>query len=167
MKIFLLMAIMCFSAAAHADIYKCTDDAGQPAFADGKTKISYKGCILILHDDLPPPRRNSGNIKTVSARASTPSDFPRVDRQTQYQRDDKRKQILVSELESELNALQDAKKTYAEGLPTLTQATGRDASSKVSTSSNNFDEKTQRLQADVSSHEKNIQLLQKELNALR
>lgn len=108
------LSLLAASNLAHADIYKCADETGQVAFADAKTKSGYSSCKLVLRDEsnpapMPAASRPSGMKAINYTRSATPADFPKVDRQTQTLRDDKRKQILLSELESEQKALQDAK----------------------------------------------------------
>lgn len=77
-----------------------------------------------------PADKSSSSTSTPS-----PSDFPHVDKQVQSQRDDKRKEILLSELETEQKALMSAKN---QGKP-----------------------------AEADLHEKNIELLKKEVGALK
>lgn len=108
------LILLAATSAAYADIYKCADETGQVAFADAKTKSGYSSCKLVLRDEsnpapTPAAARPSGMKSINYTRSATPADFPKVDRQTQTLRDDKRKQILLSELESEQKALQDAK----------------------------------------------------------
>ena len=152
-KILLLMiSVVCFSIPlfAYADIYKSTDSEGNITYSNmpnkGAVKLDIEGFA----------GSNNKAERTNRAKTPTPVNFPRVDSQTQNQRDDKRKQILASELEIEQKALQDAKKAYAENAPPFS----RDATGKT-------DEKSQRLQSEVDSHEKNVQLLQKELASLK
>lgn len=159
------------SFAAHADIYKCVGDSGIPAFVDGKTKAAsnYKNCVLFIHDD-----SASGNAgapagnkagRQGQTKTATPTDFPRVDRQTQGQRDGVRKDILKQELEAENQALEEAKKAYAEGESNPEMFTGADG--KRFRNVPKFQEKMQKLQSDVNTHEKNIELLQKELGSTK
>jgi hypothetical protein len=122
-----LYALM-FSAHTFADIYKCTGDGGAPTFVDSNTKANYKNCRLIMREN----RTQSASSKQTTA---TPNNFPKVDKQTQSQRDDKRKEILLSELDTEQKALTSAR--------------------------------SQRAMTDVDMHQKNIQLLQKEISALK
>jgi len=118
------------------------------------SNVPNKGAVKLDIEGF--PSTSNKTERSTRAKTPTPVNFPRVDSQTQNQRDDKRKQILISELETEQKALQDAKKAYAESAPPFS----RDTSGKT-------DEKIQRLQADVDAHEKNVQLLQKELASLR
>jgi len=152
----LLISVFCIHAPifAHADIYKTVDSEGNIMYSN----VPNKGAVKLDIEGFPSGNNSANNKAERINRAKTPTpiNFPRVDSQTQTQRDDKRKQILISELEIEQKALQDAKKAYAGSAPPFS----RDTSGKV-------DEKTQRLQADVDTHEKNVQLLQKELASLK
>lgn len=109
-------------------IYKCIGDGGAPTFFDGNTKVNYKNCQLIIRDNA----TQSAFSKQTTAK---PSYFTKVDKQTQHLRDDKRKEILLSELDAEQKALETAK--------------------------------NQGAKSDIEMHQKNIQLLQKEVNALK
>jgi hypothetical protein len=154
------------SAVSYADIYKCADDTGQVAFADAKTKSGYNSCKLVMRDESASVQNSGSNQRATGmklanyTRAASPADFPKVDRQTQNARDDKRKQILLSELESEQKALQDAKKIYVDNSLPVGNLSGNVGSVKL-------DDKMQRLLTELDSHEKNIQLIQKEIAALR
>ncbi|MBA3696953.1 MAG: DUF4124 domain-containing protein, partial [Methylotenera sp.] len=105
---------------------------------------------------------------SANKRTSTPESFPKVNKQTQNLRDDKRKSILQSELEAEKAAFEEAKKDYAEGESNPEVYQKKNANGSTSTFRNvpKFEEKMKNLQADVDSHQKNIELLQKELDAL-
>jgi hypothetical protein len=128
MIVALCLYALIFSGHAFADIYKCTGDGGAPTFVDGSTKANYKNCLIIMRD-------NGTKTPANKQQNPTPNSFPRVDKQTQNQRDDKRKQILLSELDSEQKAFESAK--------------------------------SQGLSSEVEMHQKNIQLLQKEVGALK
>ncbi len=173
MKKFLLVSglvLASLSLTAHAAIYKCVGDSGIPAFVDGKTKTesNYKNCVLFIRDDAASGRSgNSGSGRAgrqSQPKTATPADFPRVDRQTQEQRDDTRKEILKQELEAERQALEDAKKAYAEGESNPEMFTS--ANGKRFRNVPKFQEKMQKLQSDIDAHQKNIELLQKELDSI-
>lgn len=145
--------------SAQADIYKCVGESGHAAFADAKTKAAYKDCTLIMRD-------GSGSAsRPARSTTPTPPSFPRVDQQTQKQRDDKRRQILEDELASERKALDDARKNYAEGESSPETYRGQDG--KVFRNVPKFEAKMQKLQDDIDLHEKNVQLLEKELDSLK
>ena len=129
----ILSCVLCtyitlFSASALADIYKCTGNGGAPTFVDGNTKANYKNCQLIMRD-------NGTKAAPSNSKSPSPSNFPKVDKQTQNLRDDKRKEILLSELSTEQKTLETAK--------------------------------NQQAQAEIALHTKNIELLQKEISALK
>jgi len=142
---------------AYAEIYKHIDADGHTTYSN----IKNKGATRL---DVDPAANSIGRVPATK-RTATPDSFPRVDKNTQYARDGKRRDILQAELESEQAALAQALKAYAEGesnpevFITPTGATFRNVAK--------FQEKMQRLQADVDNHQKNIELLQKELNALK
>jgi hypothetical protein len=168
------LIVSCLSISAHADIYKCTGDSGIPAFVDAKTKAgsNYKNCVLFIRDDSASGNSNASpkaEQRKNRTRTATPADFPRVDDKTQNQRDDKRKEILQQELETEKQALEDAKtaKTEGESNPEIYHKKGADGKTQTFRNVPKFQEKIQRLQSDVDAHEQNVELLQKELNSLK
>jgi hypothetical protein len=161
----LILSLISFSA--YADIYKCTGDSGIPAFVDGKTKTgsNYKNCVLFIRDEsISSPSRSPDQANRPS-RTQTPSDFPRVDSQTQNKRDDKRREILLQELEAEKQALEEARKAKLEGA--AKPEVYRGANGKTFRNVPKFEEKMQRLQSDVEAHENNVELLQKELDSIK
>jgi len=161
----LTLVVAVFSGNAFAEIYKRVDADGRITYSNVKTKGATR---LELDPDInttPNDRPKAGTNK----RTATPEAFPKVDKQTQNKRDDKRKDILQSELESEKAALDQAKKAYAEGESKPEVYQKKNANGTTSTFRNvaKFDEKMKDLQADVDIHQKNIELLQKELDSLR
>jgi predicted RNase H-like nuclease (RuvC/YqgF family) len=117
----------------------------------------------------------SSNAGSAASRASqpTPSNFPKVDASIQKQRDDTRRKILQDELASEQAALEQAKKAYAEGESDpetfKTTIVGKDGKAQTVTHRNvaAYEDKMKKLQDDVDLHQKNIEMLQKELAGLR
>jgi hypothetical protein len=172
-KILLISGLIAssISVVARADIYKCVGDSGIPAFVDGKTKAEsdYKNCVLFIRDDSASGKSSTSGSNKVGrqnqTKTATPADFPRVDRQTQDQRDDKRKDILQQELETEKLTLEEAKKAYAEGESNPEMFTA--ANGKRGRNVPKYQEKMRKLQSDVNTHEKNIELLQKELDSTK
>ena len=147
---------------AHADIYSCVDDKGQIAFADSKNKIAYKNCKLIMRDDSSPV---ASSASSSGARTATPSNFPRIDKKTQSQRDDKRKEILQTELDSEQKALADVQKSYDQDTKNaqFVRANNIKEPAKIA----QFDDNLKRQQDEINTHLQNIKLLQKELNSIQ
>lgn len=171
---------------AQAEIYKTVDANGNVTYSNVKLKGAKK-LDLEPADTSFGTNSSSGSSsegkRTTQAKTPTPASFPKVDSGTQNQRDGKRKEILQGELDAEKKALDDAKKAYAEGesnpemshVPRqVTTVTGHDADGKAITKTTTvvdqyrnvakFQEKMKSLQADVDAHQRNIDLLQKELN---
>lgn len=165
LSLFLLITLA-FSGSVFADIYKRIDADGHVTYSNSKTKgatrLDFDPDANTIANDRPKPN-SSGNKRTA-----TPEGFPKVDKQTQSQRDGKRQDILQNELDSEKLTLEEAKKAYAEGESKPEVYQKRNANGTTSTFRNvpKFDEKMKSLQADIDSHQNNIDLLQKELNSL-
>lgn len=166
--IFLCMVLTGFIATAvHAEIYKHVDADGRITYSNVKIKNAKKL-------DLEPADTNFGNTpkpankNSDGAKSSTPSDFPKVDSNTQNQRDAKRKDILKSELESEKQALERAKQAYTEGEsnPEVYQVKNANGSTSTFRNVPKYQEKMKALQAEVDAHQRNIDLLTKELNQI-
>jgi hypothetical protein len=92
---------------AAADIWECVDESGNKRFTN--IKSDAKGCKL-LH--ITPPNTYSG--KPPARAAEAPKNFPKVDGDTQRQRDNDRRRILEQELANEQMLLEQAKKELAE-----------------------------------------------------
>jgi hypothetical protein len=151
--------------SAQAEIYKNVDAEGRVTYSNVKTKGAKK---LILEPadtsfggDASPQRR------APAAKTATPAGFPKVDADTQKQRDGSRKDVLKSELESEKKALEEAKKAYAEGesKPEVFQKKNADGSSSTLRNVAKYQEKMKNLQDEVDAHQRNIDLLEKEINS--
>jgi hypothetical protein len=101
---------------AQADIFECVDDSGNRRFTNIKSEA--KGCKTLNvapPNAVPPPSPAPGaKAGDGRARAATPSDFPRVDAQTQQRRDNDRRRILEQELNNEQKLLDEARKELAD-----------------------------------------------------
>ena len=148
-----------FSITAHAEIYKHVDADGRVTYSNVKIKGAKK--INLEPADTNFGTQNS-NEKSTPASKSAPANFPTVDAETQKNRDNSRKQILLSELESERRALEQAKNAYEEGKSN--PETYRTQSGGIRRNVPKFQEKMERLQADVDAHQLNIELLEKEIS---
>ena len=105
MKLGYLILLMCgFAGSAQADIYKRVDGNGVTYSSE-----PLKGGQKIILGPLPAMQAPAANHPANT----TPSDFPRVDANTQRTRDQARFQILKDELAAEERALSDARKTEA------------------------------------------------------
>ena len=167
-KIAAFCCLLLASFGAQADIYKCTDESGHQAFVDENAKPAYKQCTLIMRGGTSSSagsRPPAAAQPASKARTPTPAGFPKVDQNTQRQRDDKRRQILEDELAGERKALDEAKKNYADGEANPETFKGKDG--KTYRNVAKFEEKMQKLREQVSQHEQNIQMLEKELGNLK
>jgi hypothetical protein len=95
---------------AAADIWECVDESGNKRFTN--VKAEAKGCKLL---NISAPNTVSAPAGKPQAKtAARPPDFPRVDNNTQKQRDNDRRKILDQELANEQKLLEQARKELAE-----------------------------------------------------
>jgi len=155
----LLVCLLALPTTTWAEIYKRVDENGHVTYSN----VPIKGGVKL---NLEPPISTAPDTPAAKprVRTPTPANFPRVDKETQSRRDDKRKQILTEELETEKQALEDARKAYTEGESVPEVYRTKDG--KIRRNVAKYEEKMQRLKTEVEAHEKNIELLQKELNSL-
>lgn len=157
-----LLACAAFTVAggAHAQqqgtgtVWRCLEQDGKAHYTNIKKETEGKQCTVVTREvsvvSAPPPQR--------AAATRTPSEFPRVDRDTQRSRDDGRRKILEDELYSEERGLSDAKAKLAE------QESVRNGDEK------NYQRVLDRLrpyQDAVDRGERNVSALKRELSALR
>jgi len=157
------LLILLFSHAAVAEIYKHVDADGRVTYSNIKTK----GAVRLEIDSDSGAINTPAEAKKVAPnkRTATPQNFPRVSKDAQNERDAKRRSILQAELDAEKIALEEAKKAYAEGEEK--PEVYRTANGKTFRNVPKFEAKMKELQENVDNHQKNIELLQKELDSLR
>ncbi|MDP8568928.1 DUF4124 domain-containing protein [Methylophilus aquaticus] len=152
----LLLAIDC-----NADIYKYTDQNGVVTYTNVKPARSGKSELIIAgpkqSQTEAPAKQNN-----ITSKSPSPASFPKVDHQTQNQRDLKRKEILLSELDQEKQALENAKVLYEEARNN--PEVYRTAQGKTFRNVAKYEEKLRIIEAEIQAHERNIELLNKELN---
>jgi hypothetical protein len=160
---FCALVIVAYSLPSIAEIYKLVDSEGRVTYSNVKIKGAKKL-------DLEPADTNFGNdtqsekSNANKAKKASPSDFPKVDAQTQNQRDAKRKEILLQELDKEKQALEMAKQAYKEG--EAKPEVYKTADGQTFRNVPKYQEKMKNLQAEVDAHERNIELLNKEISQL-
>ena len=137
---------LAWSGWAHAEIYKFVDDNGHVTYTNMPRPGAKK--LQLGQPAGKPDTGTPSEKKRSSASNPTPGYFPRVDPGTQRKRDDMRRQLLVEELSSEQRNLSAAQSAYASGR--------RQPGSDVN-----------RLMEAVRLHEKNIEMLNKELAHIR
>lgn len=151
-KLVLTPLLALLAAVAHAQIYECVDAGGNKRFTNIKSEA--KGCKLLSIDPVNtvPAPRPQGKA------APTPANFPKVDAQTQKNRDAGRRRILEQELGNEQKLLDQARQELAE-----------QESTRLGTE-RNYQRVLERLEPfrkKVRLHEDNIASLKKELANLR
>ena len=136
----------------HADIWECVDDSGNRRFTN--IKAESKGCKLI---DVGPTNTMPAGKPQVASKAA-PKDFPKVDGDTQRQRDAERRKILDQEMASEQKLLDQARRELS------------DQESQRFGSERNYQRVLDRLEPykkKVKLHEDNIASLRRELTSTR
>lgn len=128
---------------AHAVIYKCVGPDGQITFTDRRLSRSCH-----VFDSANGPATTASPPRRKASANPSPASFPKVDRQTQQKRDDVRRSLLQEERKNEENALAAARASLADGK-------SRSPAERTKLTEN------QRL------HEKNIEMLDKELARIK
>ena len=147
------------SLCARAEIYKQVDAEGHITYSN----VPMKGSIRLNLGPLPTAGTKANSREARASSSSSPAGFPRVDQSTQKQRDNKRQSILTDELANERHALDVAKQSLSEGQENPETFKGKGG--KTYRNVAKYEEKVQKLQEDVNLHQKNIELLEKELGS--
>ncbi|MFC4159874.1 DUF4124 domain-containing protein [Chitinimonas lacunae] len=140
-----LLALL-LSCVAMADIYKHVDAEGRVTYSNVPMKGAKRIDMSGLPGSIPAPR--SGGSSSGGSRASanpSPADFPKVDSATQRSRDLNRRQLLQDEMASEQRLLEQARTELSKATP----------------------ERAAKLRDDMMHSEKNIEMLQKEINRIK
>lgn len=135
------------ACGVQAEIYKLTDEEGNIIYTNipqpGAKKLHFN-----LPSNTPSPPKAATPPSPPRVSSPSPAYFPKVDPGTQRRRDDMRRQLLMQELASEQRNLDAARQALAEAI----RRGGTDLS---------------RLTDSVRLHEKNIEMLNKELSLIR
>lgn len=166
MKPIHLVVLLCLGqvGSAQAEIYKSIDAEGHVTYSSSPTKGAKK---LGLEPPPQPASRSSPETSAAPSRprsTSTPSDFPRVDSNTQKSRDNTRRKILTEELDTEEKLLAEAHQNLKAGEDSPEYE--RDQYHRPVFTSR-YKEKVAVLQNAVTLHEKNIAALKSELANLK
>jgi len=161
MKLFplsILCSALACSGIAHAEIYKHVDKDGRVTYSSEPVKGARKLQLEPLNT-VPAPKARSKSGEESS------TGFPRVDKATQNQRDDRRRNILEDELASEHQALETAREKLkvAQDTPEVY----RTQSGQIFRNVAQYDENVRLAQEAVQAHEDNIKALQTELANLK
>ncbi len=132
---------------AQAEIYKFVDDNGMVTYTN-MPRPGSKPQMVIPDTGAPIPAAPKAGKSKSSGRIATPSYFPKVDVGTQRKRDDMRRQLLEQEMRSEESNLAAARNELS--------ASRRQPGADIG-----------KLTDAVRMHEKNIEMLNKELSHIR
>ncbi|HKU71383.1 MAG TPA: DUF4124 domain-containing protein [Burkholderiales bacterium] len=115
MRSVILMVLLGMSHLVFGDIYECMEPSGAKLFTSDPKEAKAKGCKAM---NLGPPNTVSTTKPQPqpgkAASQPTPTNFPKVDQDTQKQRDSDRRRLLEQELANEEKLLAQAKKELAE-----------------------------------------------------
>lgn len=140
-RIYFILFLAGLAWPAQAAIYKCTNAEGDVLFTDNKRAGACK--LVEGESGTAAPRKRASQTGNPS-----PASFPKVDKQTQSKRDDVRRTLLLEERGNEEKALAATRASLANGKP-------RTPAEQARLTEN------QRL------HEKNIEMLDKELARIK
>ncbi len=144
---------------AQAEIYKYTDPDGHVTYSSTPIKGAKKLDLESAAPN-PSPSHSRSNEEEIS-----PASFPKVDSDTQKNRDETRRKILEDELSNEAKLLAEARQNLKDGRENPEVFRTKDG--KIYRNVAKFNEKISRLENEVTLHEKNIDALRTELANLR
>jgi len=158
-RAWLAAAALAAACGAHAQsagtVWKCVEPDGRAHYTNIKKETDGRNCSIVTKEVSVVPGATS---QRTAPAASSPPNFPKVDKDTQKARDDSRRRILEEELSAEEKSLADAKAKLAE------QESIREGDEK------NYQRVIDRLkpfQDTVERHERNISALKRELSSVR
>lgn len=148
LKICFVMLLVVSASQAQAAIYKYVDAEGNTTFTDRHRPGAVK--LIDTQDSLvtsvPTPRKSSGGRASAKHNPS-PTSFPKVDASTQNRRDDIRRKLLTEERTNEANALAAVREQLANNKRPAAELA--------------------RLKEGLRLHEKNIEMLDKEMARIK
>ena len=153
MQILLLAGCAAAAAQSH-DIYKCVDDQERPVFQDNARGKKCERVDISPVVSVPASRARAA-AAVSDARTVSPAGFPRVDGDTQRQRDSDRRRILEDEMRLEEERLATLRGEFDGGGPPLLADEIR--------GSPHYRERSQRLLDDIERSEANLASLKREL----
>ena len=157
MKLRYLLAVLSIcTVPAQAEIYKAVDENGHVTYSSTPIKGGKKIILEPLPTMVPPARTRS---------ATSPEGFPKVDGETQKNRDDTRYMILQNELSAEEKLLEEARQNLQASEENPEVFKGKDG--KTYRNIEKYEEKIKPLAAQVELHQRNIEALKTELSKLK
>lgn len=157
MKLRYVLAVLCVCPSlVQAEIYKAVDTNGHVTYSSTPIKGGKKIILEPLPTMVPP-----GRVRP----AASPEDFPKVDGETQKNRDDTRYMILQNELSAEEKLLEEANQNLHEGEANPEVFKGKDG--KTHRNTEKYEEKIKPLAEQVELHQRNVEALKTELSKLK
>ena len=153
MRQFIFLVLFLCPLLVKAEIYKAVDEDGHVTYSSSPIKGGKKLHLDPLPTMVPP------------AKAKPSANFPKVDRATQKDRDDKRFMILQNELTNEEQLLEEAQKNLSEAESNPEVFKGQDGRTYRNVAK--YEEKIKPLQEEVDLHQKNIEALKTEMSKLK
>ncbi len=166
----ILIGVSGISMSVHAEIYKRVDSEGRITYSNVQTKDSTR--LKIGHaapkgraQSAAAPKKHDGATKAANLKQQYRS---QISQNTQSKRDATRREILLDELDAEKKALIEAKKAYDTGKSNPEVVRRRNADGSVATFRNvpKYRAKMEKLTAALEMHQRNVELLKKEISAL-
>jgi hypothetical protein len=157
-NLLLLIGLLAVSPAVLGDIFECVESSGAKLFTSDPKEAKAKGCKAM---NLGPPNTVSTTKSQAPGKAGSqpsPANFPKVDQDTQKQRDNDRRRLLEQELANEEKLLAQAKKDLEE-----------QESIRLGSESN-YQRVLNRLEPykkQVALHESNVANLKREISGIR
>lgn len=153
----LLIPLLLTSFSVHAEIYKQVAPNGEVTYTDRAVKGAKKLDLGPMPSSTPALTNKSAHSPS-SRNTSTPSDFPRIDSNTQNQRDSVRRRVLSEELRAEEQGLEDAVNAKKDGeiLRTAEKASSPGYLTRIA-----------KLDHTIKLHRDNINALRKELSSVK
>lgn len=108
-NLILVLSLVLLAPAVSAEIWECVDESGNKRFTNIKSEA--RGCKLL---NVGPPNTLASPKPQAKGASATPPGFPKVDGETQRQRDNDRRKILEQELANEEKLLAQARKDLEE-----------------------------------------------------
>ena len=133
---------------AQSDVYLCVDEKGNREYKNNGATKGCKKVELPGITSIPAP-------KTSARPTAPPADFPRVNEDTQKNRDNERHRVLQDELNTEEQKLTALKKSFNNGEPE------RQGDEKNYAK---YQERIDAMKEDIARSEKNIEALKREIN---
>ena len=145
---------------AQADIYKSTDADGHVTYSSAPLKGGKKITLTPLPTMAPP-----ASIPARNRASNSPSDFPKVDGDTQKGRDETRRKILQDELDIEAKLLIEAQQQLKEAQDNPEVIRDKNVGTRRNVAK--FDEKVNGATEQITLHQNNIDALNAELSKIK